>query len=141
MKTKVMGKKIVQYWMVKSQNGNKEYKVCELEDGSFSCSCPVWIYRRQECKHIEQVKRQKRLKINSGNTVFEDIWILQPINSNRVKLLKKEIDKKEKKCYHYVGVPLIGIDPLDWKSVQRYYAQMRNLGVPKKVIKEYWRFL
>jgi len=32
------------------------YTVALTEDGEWQCSCPVWIYRRRECKHIRKVK-------------------------------------------------------------------------------------
>lgn len=37
-------------------NPNKTYIVVEKEDGSWQCSCPVWIYRRKICKHIKMVQ-------------------------------------------------------------------------------------
>jgi len=35
----------------------KEYKVSQLKDGSYQCSCPNWIYRRRQCKHINAVMK------------------------------------------------------------------------------------
>ena len=37
-------------------NPEKTYIVTQKEDGTWQCSCPVWIYRRRTCKHIEAVK-------------------------------------------------------------------------------------
>lgn len=43
-------------WNVQSEsNPTKFYTVSRNTDGSFSCSCPAWIYRRKECKHIKGV--------------------------------------------------------------------------------------
>ena len=44
-------------WSVPSSSEpNKTYTVSLTEDGDWECSCPQWIYRRRECKHIQQVK-------------------------------------------------------------------------------------
>jgi hypothetical protein len=50
------GKQIDQWEVPSSSDPNKIYKVTLYEDGSYACSCPHWIYRRKECKHIKQVK-------------------------------------------------------------------------------------
>jgi hypothetical protein len=47
----------VQQWQIQSHSTpNKFYKVSLTENGEYQCSCPVWIFRRKQCKHIEQVK-------------------------------------------------------------------------------------
>jgi len=44
-------------WDVRSHSDpSKFYTVSLTEDGQYECSCPQWIYRRRECKHIQQVK-------------------------------------------------------------------------------------
>ena len=137
--TKVMGKETVKCWYVESwSNPNKKYKVCQLSDGSFSCSCPAWVYRRQECKHIQQVKHQLAMGNDFGSIAYKDIWILQPYNSENVKLIRQKIDREKRECKYYVGVPLIPVAPPNFKLMNKLYAQLRKLGVPKKVIKEYW---
>jgi hypothetical protein len=46
-----------QQWKVRSEtNPNHYYTVSLKTDGIWECSCPHWIYRHRECKHIEQVK-------------------------------------------------------------------------------------
>jgi len=46
-----------QKWSVPSSSDpNKTYTVSLTADGEWECSCPQWIYRRQECKHIQRVK-------------------------------------------------------------------------------------
>jgi len=140
--TKLMGKEIVKYWFVDSfSNEGKRYKVCQLEDGSFTCSCPEWIFRRKECKHIQQIKRHLEMGNDFGLIAFKDRWILQPIKDDDVKLLKKEIDKNKREIRYFVGVPLIRIEPFDFKNAEKWYSQLISLGVPKSVIKEYWRWL
>ena len=44
-----------------------KYKVSESFSGKWSCSCPYWIYRHQECKHIKQIKFNLRLMSNLIN--------------------------------------------------------------------------
>jgi hypothetical protein len=49
----------VQKWEVRSHSDpNKYYTVSLRKDGVYECSCPHWIYRHKECKHIREVKRQ-----------------------------------------------------------------------------------
>ena len=44
-------------WNVRSSSDpSKSYTVSITDDGQFECSCPQWIYRRKECKHIQQIK-------------------------------------------------------------------------------------
>lgn len=45
-------------WTVRSSsNSNKQYTVSLTHDGEYQCSCPQWIYKRLECKHIRSVRR------------------------------------------------------------------------------------
>jgi len=51
------GSRYVQQWKVRSErNPSKFYTVSLKHDGSYECSCPHWIYRHKECKHIRKVK-------------------------------------------------------------------------------------
>ena len=47
--------KWIKKWDVQGSKGNT-YTVSLGDDGSYGCSCPVWKFRREECKHIKQVK-------------------------------------------------------------------------------------
>ena len=139
---KVMGKEVVKCWFVDSfTEEGKRYKVCQLEDGSFTCSCPEWIYHKRECKHIEQVKRHLEMGNDFGLTIFREEWILQPYNSDNVELIKRVVDRENRLVTYYIGVPLIRIEPFDYANAEKWYNQMRKLGVSKSVIKEYWRWL
>jgi len=52
-----MADKWIQRWEVTSHsNPDKTYVVAIDGDGGWGCSCPVWKFRRLECKHIRQVK-------------------------------------------------------------------------------------
>lgn len=49
--------KLAQHWTIKSSSDpTKSYTVSRNEDGSWSCTCPHWTYRKTECKHIKQCK-------------------------------------------------------------------------------------
>jgi hypothetical protein len=44
-------------WKVPSESDpDKTYIVARDAEGEYGCSCPVWKFRRQECKHIRAVK-------------------------------------------------------------------------------------
>ncbi|MBA7647677.1 hypothetical protein ES703_55455 [subsurface metagenome] len=48
--------KWIKKWNVESESGNGSYVVSLSEKNEWGCSCPVWKFRRQECKHIRRVK-------------------------------------------------------------------------------------
>ena len=48
--------KWIKSWNVPSSMGSSYYVVSIDRDGNYGCSCPVWKFRREECKHIKQVK-------------------------------------------------------------------------------------
>jgi len=51
-----MSNAYVKFWYVQSHSDpNKQYKVSQRADGTYACSCPHWIYRHVQCKHILQV--------------------------------------------------------------------------------------
>jgi len=45
-------------WSVTSSTGVHKYKVSYGQDGSWGCSCPIWKYKRNECKHIKEIISQ-----------------------------------------------------------------------------------
>jgi len=47
--------KWVQKFIIPGSNG-AEWTVGIDAEGGFGCSCPVWKFKRQECKHIREVK-------------------------------------------------------------------------------------
>lgn len=47
--------KWVKKWSVPGSSG-AAWVVSVDEQGTYACSCPVWKFRRRECKHIELVK-------------------------------------------------------------------------------------
>jgi hypothetical protein len=51
-----MGQKWLKKWNVNSHSSDKVYVVSESENGEWGCSCPVWKFRRLECKHIKEIR-------------------------------------------------------------------------------------
>lgn len=47
----------IKKWQVPSESNGNIYIVSLTDENTFACSCPAWIYRRQECKHIQRLKR------------------------------------------------------------------------------------
>lgn len=51
------GKTITQRWTAQSETDpSKTYTVALYSDGTYGCACPVWKFRRQQCKHIQDVQ-------------------------------------------------------------------------------------
>jgi hypothetical protein len=48
----------IKQWQVQSHSDPSTYYTVSLaQDGHWECSCPQWIFRRKECKHIQEAKR------------------------------------------------------------------------------------
>jgi predicted nucleic acid-binding Zn finger protein len=46
-------------WVMPSTSQlNTQYEVRICTDGAFVCTCPDFLYRGNECKHIKKVKMQ-----------------------------------------------------------------------------------
>jgi len=50
-------------WSVPGSKG-KTWTVAINDSGEFGCSCPVWRFKRQECKHIRKIKEQSSFLSN-----------------------------------------------------------------------------
>lgn len=87
----------IKKWEISSEkDSNKVYIVSLTDKNTFACSCPIWIYKRQECKHIQRVKRA--LDNNEGITDIK----LNPLKIVFAKV--KEVTLKEN---NEVYVPLL----------------------------------
>jgi hypothetical protein len=52
-----MADRWVKRWKVESHSTTgKFYTVALDRNGEYGCSCPVWKFRRKQCKHIREVK-------------------------------------------------------------------------------------
>lgn len=90
--------KWIKRWKVKSDNGNGEYTVAVDSKGNYGCSCPVWKFKRQECKHIIQIKE------------------LNPVP-------EKEITEKEREDALMKGYAKKGYRYYTWVSDGTYHAK------------------
>ena len=50
-------RKWIAKWVIKGLKG-ETFIVRRNPEGQFSCTCPIWRYRRHECKHIQEIKSQ-----------------------------------------------------------------------------------
>ena len=48
--------KWIKKWRVIKSDGKGYWIVSLSDENTWGCSCPAWVYRRQECKHIKAVK-------------------------------------------------------------------------------------
>ena len=92
-------KKIISRYNIESHSSNRTWVVAEYNDGSFSCSCPSWIFHKGikvNCKHINEflVKRNEPTKESTLT-----ITGLTPNQAEKVMeqalLISKREDKKE----------------------------------------------
>lgn len=102
---KLGGKKMskwVKKWRVEGSNGN-EYVVAQGKVGEFGCSCPAWIFRRIECRHIKYIKKN-----NPRANMIETIPIKKP-EVGYYNIEHPEYDKEK----NIIKCPLIRIEPFD----------------------------
>ncbi len=45
----------VERWLVDSRHGLHRYVVARSATGAWGCSCPRWIYHREQCWHIRAI--------------------------------------------------------------------------------------
>ena len=44
-------------WVVRSvSRPNIVYKISLTMDNQYQCSCPRWVYKREDCKHIRSIR-------------------------------------------------------------------------------------
>lgn len=83
----------VKQWDVPGSNGNT-WRVSLKNDGTYACSCPVWKFRRKQCKHIQGV--------------IDGEYDIKPVNLPKHALaMVKEVTKDKD------GTVLIPLIPLD----------------------------
>lgn len=108
-------------WSVPSETDDtKVYKVSLTKEGEYKCSCPRWIFKREQCKHIIRVKNGE---------------IDEPI-SNLVIVLynceQVELGKGKKKGE--IHFPLIPIGDSHFLLTLLYDAT--KYGVPWSILRE-----
>lgn len=110
-------------WAVPSDvDPDKTYKVSLTFDGEYKCSCPRWIFKREQCKHIRDVQ--------AG--VYDDMpaevpeFVIVPCNVRQVELN----DDRRTVC-----VPLVPIGDTNFTATVVYDAL--QFGVPWKTIADF----
>lgn len=136
-------KKYRKKWKVPSRSdSSKVYTVSLTEDGSYECSCPAWIFRREECPHIRLVKTQVTL---DGSDFGEEE--IKPLVIVHAKV--REVTKHGHELY----VPLLPLPPpthfwaticydlnkfgLSWREIKAYYRLPD--GWTREKVREYIR--
>ena len=57
---------------IKVEGTTKNWEVCKLEDGTYTCNCPAWIFhkgQKVDCKHIIGLKSQLNLIVQEVKNV------------------------------------------------------------------------
>lgn len=107
--------KWVKKWKVPGSN-DKVWTVSIDKDGNYGCSCPRWIYKREQCHHIDVVKA------NGGNEIKE-----REIRPAKVREVTLEDDR--------ILVPLCPIGDT-WFQATVVYDLVVRAGVPFGKVKE-----
>ena len=55
----------VRSWEIQGSKG-ETWVVSQDREGNFGCSCPVWKFKRSECKHIQEIKGQLEYRKEMG---------------------------------------------------------------------------
>lgn len=145
--------KWVKQWDVPSHsNPKKKYVVSKADDGTFGCDCPVWKFRRQECKHIEQVKHHLAMGNDYGRTLFRQVFTFIPYKTEGT-----DVKVERKLCFetaieqvivyfpliHFTDVPYIQADGSSaydgFTHNRQIYENILKEGVPLTEIKKYFR--
>ena len=89
-----------QWSMRSSSDPTKSYKVSLKSDGEYECSCPGWIYRHQDCKHIRQIKEEeeRRNAVKIGKGMFKTATPRRCPECGETKKLLHDYDTGEVVC-------------------------------------------
>lgn len=108
----------IKKWEIPSEkDSNKFYTVSLTDKNTFACSCPIWIFKRQECKHIQRVK--KALENN------EDI---NEIKLNSLVIIPAKVEEVTLKENNEVYVPLIPLRADATHFLATVIYDLLNLG-------------
>jgi hypothetical protein len=113
--------KWIKSWQVKSESGNGVYTVSLSDTGEYGCSCPVWKFKREECKHIRYVK-----DFNPTGESQYDGKEARPGNVGQVT----EIDG-------ILLYPLVPIEPFNTHLAATIIYDLLKLGAKKEKVKDY----
>ena len=117
--------KWIKKWIIESESGNGKYTVSLSDENIWGCSCPVWKFRRQECKHIIRVKLNPERYKEIEDQLPKPEYVL-------AKVEKPEYDEKNNRLL----IPLIRIEPYDVKMEAIICYTMAKYGYNWKEILE-----
>ena len=87
-----MVKLIVERHLWESTTANRNWTIAKYDDGTFSCSCPAWIFQkggiRKDCKHIKAFLESK----NQREQYTEDTTATITGVKNEVENIKNNYD-------------------------------------------------
>jgi len=143
----------VKQWDVPSHsNPDKLYKVSQAEDDTFGCDCPVWKFRRLECKHIQQVKRHLEMGNDFGRTLFREIYTFIPSKPEGTDIkIERKLDFKTATENVIVYFPLLHLTDCPYIQADgssaydgfshnnKIFQNMLEQGIPKTEIKKYFK--
>lgn len=114
--------KYTRQWEVPSASSKtgKTYIISLTHDGNYECSCPRWVFAREDCKHIEAIKDGEW----DDNTVLE--YEMQPGNVGQVT--------KKSETLFYIPLVPFNDDGIDLLATIVY--DLLQFGVPWRQIKE-----
>jgi len=91
-----MVKLIVERHLWESTTANRNWTIAKYDDGTFSCSCPAWIFQkggiRNDCKHIKAF-------IESTNQ-------REQYTTATIQSCDKEIEEVKNKCDTMGGIEI-----------------------------------
>jgi hypothetical protein len=87
-----MNKLLIKEYPFKSDSANKIYLVKKYDDGSFSCNCPSWTFKRNEihnCRHIKYVQETIVIQNIQKYSSDELNKIMAPNNPTKINQSQK----------------------------------------------------
>ncbi len=106
--------KWIRKWEVGSSSSDRAYVVSEADTGEFGCSCPHWINRRADCKHIQSV-RKMIIEGGSWHSQIEGPPIVPMAAAEPAPVTKKSIRPALKKA-----APLSGLEKIRENATWRF---------------------
>lgn len=82
----------IQRWYVTKSTGDGQWCVALDRDGIYGCSCPVWKFKKQECKHIRGIKSGM-----GGEAKIVEPAIKRKVVAETTKTFEREISNPKPK--------------------------------------------
>lgn len=147
-----MSKWVKQWDCPSHSDPDKKYVVSQAEDGTFGCDCPVWKFRRQECKHIQQVKHHLEQGNDYGRTIFRAIYNFIPYKTEGTDIkIERKLDFQTATENILIYFPLLHLTDCPYIQTdgssaydgfthnQMIYENILKQGIPVSELKKYFR--